>query len=169
MIGKLILIGVAIAAIAYFYPHLIPDVSVDRSMVQTTTEGVRDAADKIDDIDDETQDPAGDPFGTITGVLDVLTSPGSDTQSLEFESLRLEMNENADGTITIVYEDTLEQTDQVTLEISDSRGQIFSGQCQCSTLTTPDLEVADDSVTVSVSVSHQEHGNVQFAREYDVQ
>ena len=94
----------------------------------------------------------------ITGTQTV--SAESIPSSKIFETLQLTTTKNQDNTVSIHYEDSSGKTLKVTVTLSNSEKQLFSGEFFASKFDTSVGDVSDTPHIIEMIVEHAEYGTV---------
>lgn len=99
----------------------------------------------------------------------VLTDPITDAQTIAvesipqgkiFQTLQLTTTKNDDNTVSIHYEDSSGKTLKVTVTLSNSEKQLFSGEFFASKFDTSVGDVSDTPHIIEMIVEHAEYGTV---------
>lgn len=94
----------------------------------------------------------------ITGEQTVTVEPTPQTKI--FETLQLTTTKNDDNTVSIHYEDSSGKTLKVTVTLSNSEKQLFSGEFFASKFDTSVGDVSDTPHIIEMIVEHAEYGTV---------
>lgn len=94
----------------------------------------------------------------VTGEQTVTVEPTP--QSKIFETLQLTTTKNDDNTVSIHYEDSSGKTLKVTVTLSNSEKQLFSGEFFASKFDTSVDDVTDTPHIIEMIVEHAEYGTV---------
>jgi hypothetical protein len=94
----------------------------------------------------------------ITGEQTVTVEPTPQTKI--FETLQLTTTKNDDNTVSIHYEDSSGKTLKVTVTLSNTEKQLFSGEFFASKFDTSVNDVSDTPHIIEMIVEHAEYGTV---------
>jgi hypothetical protein len=94
----------------------------------------------------------------ITGAQTVTVEPIS--QNKIFETLQLTTTKNEDNTVSIHYNDSSGKTLKVTVTLSNSEKQLFSGEFFASKFDTSVNDITDTPHIIEMIVEHADYGTV---------